>query len=66
MTDSQIPYQIPAQDILKWVNFARTKPIEFAKEIEDKLPNFTGDKQIKKNGKRVICLEGRSAYMEAI
>ena len=58
---------IPAKSILHWLNIARTKPQSIADIIKEEMGNFIEDKLIlKSSGLRVIALEGKSAYLEAI
>ena len=58
--------EIPAEEILQWVNYARTRPRDFAEEIQKELDCFIEDMVIIQSGIRVQALEGKGAYREAI
>ena len=58
---------VAAEDILKWVNEARTNPNKIATILQSTLENdFIDDGLININGTRVRVLEGKPAYREAI
>lgn len=58
--------EIPASEILKWINFARTKPKEFSKLLSQEINKFIDEKHYMVGDLKVKSLEGKSAFNEAI